>query len=188
MVYPDSCTAVCYVIVITLFIKNVGVVTPNFGGPDPLTSPVVASLIAKNDWMHEPTRHFSFGWVECRNCAVLTEWLILCRYGVTVRSMSCVTVLKIECIKYRYVHFLLKIYQRVHFRERSEILRFECEIWFEMRPPLIFFISTFLHLRKKVSDHSFEDNFSCRPMLAGTADPVCRRVALSDPQQTFVDA
>ena len=36
MVYPVSCTAVCYVTVITLFIKKVGVVHPNFGGPDPL--------------------------------------------------------------------------------------------------------------------------------------------------------
>jgi len=32
-----SCTAVCYVTVITLFIKKVGVVRPNFGGPDPPT-------------------------------------------------------------------------------------------------------------------------------------------------------
>ena len=37
MVYPVSWTAVCYVTVITLFIKEVGVVRPNFGGPDPPT-------------------------------------------------------------------------------------------------------------------------------------------------------
>jgi len=37
MVYPVSCTAVCYVTVITLFIKKVGVVHPNFGGPPPQT-------------------------------------------------------------------------------------------------------------------------------------------------------
>ena len=35
MIYPVSCTAVCYVTVITLFIKKVGVVRPNFKGPDP---------------------------------------------------------------------------------------------------------------------------------------------------------
>jgi len=33
--HPVSCTAVCYVTVITLFIKKVGVVRPNFGGSDP---------------------------------------------------------------------------------------------------------------------------------------------------------
>jgi len=32
MVYPISCTAVCYVTAITLFIKKVGVVRPNFCG------------------------------------------------------------------------------------------------------------------------------------------------------------
>ena len=32
MVYPVSCTAVCYVTVTTLFIKKVGVVRPNFWG------------------------------------------------------------------------------------------------------------------------------------------------------------
>jgi len=37
MVYPVSWTAVCYVTVVTLFIKKVGVVRPNFGGPDPPT-------------------------------------------------------------------------------------------------------------------------------------------------------
>jgi len=41
MVYPFSWTAVCYVTVITLFVKKVGVVRPNFGGPD---LPVVAPL------------------------------------------------------------------------------------------------------------------------------------------------
>ena len=35
MVYPVSWTAVCYVTIITLFIKKVGVVRPNFGCPDP---------------------------------------------------------------------------------------------------------------------------------------------------------
>jgi len=35
MVYPVSWSAVCYVTVITLFMKKVGVVRPNFGGPDP---------------------------------------------------------------------------------------------------------------------------------------------------------
>ena len=37
MVYPVLCTAGCYVMVITLFIKKVGVVRPNLGGPDPPT-------------------------------------------------------------------------------------------------------------------------------------------------------
>ena len=36
MVYPFLWTAVCYVTVITFFVKKVGVVLPNFGGPDPL--------------------------------------------------------------------------------------------------------------------------------------------------------
>ena len=44
MIFPVSCTAVCYVTVITLFITNVGVVRPNFGGPDPPRPPVVAPL------------------------------------------------------------------------------------------------------------------------------------------------
>jgi len=45
MVYPFLWTAVCYVTVITLFVKKVGVVLPNFGGPDPLDPPVVAPLV-----------------------------------------------------------------------------------------------------------------------------------------------
>jgi len=46
MVYPVSWTAVCYVTVITLFIKNVGVVRPNFGGSGPPSHPpVVAPLL-----------------------------------------------------------------------------------------------------------------------------------------------
>jgi len=43
MVYLVSCTAVCYVTVITLFVKKAGVVHQNFGGPE--TPPVVAPLI-----------------------------------------------------------------------------------------------------------------------------------------------
>jgi len=35
MVYPVSWTAVCYVTVIALFIKKVGVIRPNFGGSGP---------------------------------------------------------------------------------------------------------------------------------------------------------
>jgi len=35
----------CCVTVITLFIKKVGVVRPNFGGPEPPDPPVVAPLI-----------------------------------------------------------------------------------------------------------------------------------------------
>jgi len=46
MVYPISCTAVCYVTVITLFIEKVGVVHPNFGGPDPPDPPVVAPVLS----------------------------------------------------------------------------------------------------------------------------------------------
>ena len=43
--YPVSWTAVCYVTVITLFIKKVGVVRPNFGGVrTPPAPPVVAPL------------------------------------------------------------------------------------------------------------------------------------------------
>ena len=34
MVYPVSCTAVCHVTVIALFMKKVGAIRPNFGGPD----------------------------------------------------------------------------------------------------------------------------------------------------------
>ena len=49
MVYPVSCTAVCYVTVITLFIKKVGVVRPNFGGPDP-HPPLVAPLHGYAAW------------------------------------------------------------------------------------------------------------------------------------------
>jgi len=46
MVYPVSCTAVCYVTVITLFIKNVRVVHPIFfgGGSGPTQPPVVAPV------------------------------------------------------------------------------------------------------------------------------------------------
>ena len=47
MVYPVSCTAGCYVTIITLFIKKVGVVRPNFGGPDSPDPPVVAPLISQ---------------------------------------------------------------------------------------------------------------------------------------------
>jgi len=39
MVYPVSWTALCYITVITLFIKKVGVIRPNFGGPDPPPAP-----------------------------------------------------------------------------------------------------------------------------------------------------
>jgi len=39
MVYPVSFTAVCYVTVITLFIKKVGVVRPNFFGGSGLSRP-----------------------------------------------------------------------------------------------------------------------------------------------------
>ena len=44
MVYSVSWTAVCYVTVMTLFVKKVGVVRPNFGGSGPPDSPVVAPL------------------------------------------------------------------------------------------------------------------------------------------------
>jgi len=37
--FPVSCTAVCYVTVIALFIKKVGVVRPNFGGSGPPPDP-----------------------------------------------------------------------------------------------------------------------------------------------------
>ena len=46
IVYPVSCTAVCYVTVITLFVKKVGMVRPNFGGsgpPLPLSSCALGS-------------------------------------------------------------------------------------------------------------------------------------------------
>jgi len=51
MVYLVSWTAVCYVTVITLIIKKVGVVRPNFwgGGPDPPTPSVVAPLLVAGD-------------------------------------------------------------------------------------------------------------------------------------------
>jgi len=42
MTYPVSCTADCYVMVITLFIKKVAVVRPNFGGSGPPTPSVCA--------------------------------------------------------------------------------------------------------------------------------------------------
>jgi len=44
MVYPILWTALCYVTVITLFIKKVGVIRPNFGGSGPPDPPVVALL------------------------------------------------------------------------------------------------------------------------------------------------
>jgi len=44
MVYPVSCTAVCYVTVITLFIKELGWSVQIWGYPDP---PVVAPLLFK---------------------------------------------------------------------------------------------------------------------------------------------
>ena len=44
MVYPVSWTSVCYVTVMTLFIKKVGVIRPNFGGVRTPDSPVVAPL------------------------------------------------------------------------------------------------------------------------------------------------
>jgi len=44
MVYPVLWTAVCYVTVITLFIKKVGVVRPNFGGQTPLRPPSGSAL------------------------------------------------------------------------------------------------------------------------------------------------
>jgi len=46
MVYPVSCTAGCCVTVITLFIKKVGVVRPNLGGPGLPDLPVVAPLVS----------------------------------------------------------------------------------------------------------------------------------------------
>jgi len=49
MLYPVSCTAVCYVTVITLFIKKVGVVRPHFlggGGPDPPDPPPSGCALA----------------------------------------------------------------------------------------------------------------------------------------------
>ena len=45
MVYPVSWTAVCYVTVITLFIKIVGVVRPNFGGSGPPPTPSGCALV-----------------------------------------------------------------------------------------------------------------------------------------------
>ena len=55
MVYLISCTAVCYVTVITLFIKKVGVVHPIFWGsgpplPDPpVVAPVMGKLCTKEE-------------------------------------------------------------------------------------------------------------------------------------------
>ena len=57
LLYPVSCTAGCYVTVITLFVKKVGVVRPNFGGPDPRPPPpVVAPLVVtRPSWQRAAT-------------------------------------------------------------------------------------------------------------------------------------
>jgi len=57
MVYPVSWTAVCYVTVITLFIKKVGVVRPNFGGSGPPNHPVVAPLV----WIENAANRLTVG-------------------------------------------------------------------------------------------------------------------------------
>jgi len=58
MVYPVSCTAVCYVTAITLFIQKVGVVRPNFGGSGPPPNPpVVAPLV----WIQNAANRLTVG-------------------------------------------------------------------------------------------------------------------------------
>ena len=67
MVYPVSCTAVCYVTVITLFIKKVGVVRPNFLGAP-----------TRPQWLRPCLQFLGRITVLCR-CGLLLQTSVVCR-------------------------------------------------------------------------------------------------------------
>jgi len=80
-----------------------------------------ACLPTQNE-MHESSKHFCFG---CDLMLKLHRTDIVST--VTVQSISRVIRPKMHFVKYRYLHFLLKIYLHIYFRERFET-------WFEISP------------------------------------------------------
>jgi len=96
MVYPVSCTAFCYVTVITLFIKKLGWSVQILGGPDPSTPLVVAPLAHPSLQSKRQIDRFShFCTAHGRPGKVSSAWsgmslsLIAPSYGIWAPSNTC---------------------------------------------------------------------------------------------------